>query len=252
MVGWRRGAARLLRRLECARRGVLDLPRAPRSVGLVPARGVRVIPGYVELHCITNYTFLRGASHPEELVQRAAQLGYHALAITDECSVAGVVRAHVAAKENGLKLVVGSELTLHDGLRLVLLAASIAGYEKLCELITRARRAAPKGEYRVTRDDFPPDTEGLLALWLPREAGEGTAAEEARWIRARFPARAWIAVELHRAGDDDARLAQLESLGARVGLACVAAGGVHMHERGRQRLQDAMTAIRLQRPLAEA
>src|SRR5690348_15862014 len=140
MVGWRRGAARLLRRLECARRGVLDLPRAPRSFGLVPARGVRVIPGYAELHCITNYTFLRGASHPEELVQRAAELGYQALAITDECSVAGVVRAHVAAKENGLKLVAGSELALEDILRIVLLAASLACYEKLCELITCARR----------------------------------------------------------------------------------------------------------------
>ncbi|HXS53124.1 MAG TPA: error-prone DNA polymerase [Usitatibacter sp.] len=211
-----------------------------------------MIPGYAELHCITNYTFLRGASHPEELVQRAAELGYHALAITDECSVAGIVRAHVAAKESGLKLLVGSEFALADGLRVVLLAASIAGYEKLCELVTRARRAAAKGEYRATRDDFPADTEGLLALWLPPRAGEGTAEEEGRWIRARFRERAWIAVELHRAGDDEARLAGLESLGARLGLACVAAGGVHMHERRRQRLQDAMTAIRLQRPLAEA
>jgi len=211
-----------------------------------------LIPGYAELHCITNYTFLRGASHPEELVQRAAELGYHALAITDECSVAGVVRAHVAAKEAGLKLVVGSEFELADGLRVVFLAASIGGYEKLCELITRARRAASKGEYLATRDDFPIDTEGLLALWFPREADEGAAEMEGRWIRERFASRAWIAVELHRAGDDEARLARLESLGARLELPCVATGGVHMHERRRQRLQDAMTAIRLQRPLAEA
>ena len=126
-----------------------------------------MIPGYAELHCVTNYSFLRGASDPEELVHRAAQLGYHALAITDECSVAGVVRAHGAAKEAGLKLLVGAEFTLADGLRLVLLAASLAGYERLCELITTARRAAPKGEYRVTRDDFPHTTEGLLALWIP-------------------------------------------------------------------------------------
>ncbi|HSN21961.1 MAG TPA: error-prone DNA polymerase, partial [Usitatibacter sp.] len=206
-------------------------------------------PGYAELHCVTNYTFLRGASDPEELVHRAAELGYAALAITDECSVAGVVRAHVAAKEVGLKLAIGSEFALQDGLRLVLLAASLAGYEKLCELVTRARRAAPKGEYRATRADFPGDTEGLLALWLPAASPD---AEEGAWIASRFPGRAWIAVELHRAGDDGARMAGLESLGARLGLACAAAGDVHMHERRRKRLQDVMTAIRLQRPLAQA
>ncbi|HUJ00727.1 MAG TPA: error-prone DNA polymerase [Usitatibacter sp.] len=212
-----------------------------------------MIPGYAELHCITCYSFLRGASDPEELVHRAAQLGYHALAITDECSVAGVVRAHVAAREAGLKLVIGSEIAPVDGPRTVLLAASIAGYEKLCELITRARRAAPKGEYRATRADFPADTEGLLALWLPPFPGSGERADrEAHWLRERFPGRAWIAVELHRGSDDAARIAELEAIGARLGLPCIAAGDVHMHERGRQRLQDVMSAIRLQRPLAEA
>jgi error-prone DNA polymerase len=208
-----------------------------------------VIPGYAELHCITNYSFLRGASDPEELVHRAAELGYAALAITDECSVAGVVRAHGAAKEARLKLLIGSEFTLEDGLRVVLLAASRAGYEKLCELITRARRAAPKGEYRAARGDLPEETEGLLALWLPAAAPR---EEEGAWIARRFPGRAWIGVELHRAGDDEARIDRLEALGARLGLPCAAAGDVHMHERRRQRLQDVMTAIRLQRPLAEA
>ncbi|MGV3591961.1 MAG: PHP domain-containing protein, partial [Gammaproteobacteria bacterium] len=98
---------------------------------------------YAELHCLTNFTFLRGASHPDELVTRASELGYAALAITDECSVAGVVRAHVKAKETGLKLIIGSEFTLDDGLRLVLLAENIEGYGNLCELITLARRRAP-------------------------------------------------------------------------------------------------------------
>ena len=208
-----------------------------------------MIPGYAELHCVTNYSFLRGASDPEELVHRAAELGYHALAITDECSVAGVVRAHGAAKEAGIKLLVGSEFTLEDGLRLVLLAASLAGYERLCELVTTARRAAPKGEYRLARGDFHAPTEGLLALWIPATRPE---EGEAAWVARRFPGRAWIAVELHRAGDDAARIAELEALGARAGLPCVAAGDVHMHERGRKRLQDVLTAIRLQCPLAEA
>jgi error-prone DNA polymerase len=109
---------------------------------------------YAELHCLSSFSFLRGASQPEELVERAASLGYAALAITDECSVAGVVRAHVAAREHGLKLIIGSEFRLDDGLRCVLLAQDRAGYGRLCRLITRGRRAAPKGEYRLGRADF--------------------------------------------------------------------------------------------------
>ena len=152
-----------------------------------------MIPGYAELHCITNYTFLRGASDPEELVHRAAELGYRALAITDECSVAGVVRAHGAAKDAQVKLIVGSEFTLADGSKLVLLVQDLRGYEKLCELITRARRAAPKGEYRLERKDFPADTEGLIAL--------GCDA----WVAKAFPGRAYLPVELNRGEDDEAR-----------------------------------------------
>src|ERR1700712_2522613 len=96
-------------------------------------------PGYAELHCLTHYSFLRGASSPEELVHRAAELGYRALAVTDECSVAGMGRAHVAAKEGALKLIVGTEITLVDGMKLVLLVTHIRGYETLCELITKGR-----------------------------------------------------------------------------------------------------------------
>src|SRR5688572_32480528 len=111
-----------------------------------------MIPNYAELHCLSNYTFLRGASYPEELVERSVELGYSALAITDECSVSGVVRAHVAAKDTRLKLIIGSEITLADGMKLVLLVKDLRGYETLCELITKARRAAPKGEYKLARE----------------------------------------------------------------------------------------------------
>src|SRR5262245_35661464 len=104
---------------------------------------------YAELHCVSNFTFLRGASHPGELVERAKALGYAALALTDECSLAGVVRAHAAAREAGLPLVVGSELRLCDGPALVVLAESRAGYGALARLITKGRRAAPKGQYRL-------------------------------------------------------------------------------------------------------
>ena len=209
-----------------------------------------MIPGYAELHCLTNYSFLRGASDPEELVHRASELGYAGIAITDECSVAGVVRAHGAAKSAKVKLIIGSEFTLADGLRLVLLARSLAGYERLCELITLARRAAPKGEYRLAREDFPGSTEGLLALWIPgaREAAEA----DAKWVAAQFPASAWIAVELHRGADDAARIAGLEEIGRLSGLGCVAAGEVRMHARSRKKLHDVMTAIRLKCSLAQA
>src|SRR5688500_13033374 len=108
---------------------------------------------YAELHCLSNFSFLRGASHPGELVTTAAELGYAGLALTDECSVAGVVRAHTAAKELPLKLVIGTELVCEDGLTVVALADDRPAYAALCGLISRARRAAPKGEYRVGRDD---------------------------------------------------------------------------------------------------
>ena len=115
---------------------------------------------YAELHCLSNFSFLRGASQPGELVERAAQLGYAALALTDECSVAGVVRAHVAARDHGLKLIVGAEFRLDDGLRCVLLARDRRGYGQLCRLITRGRRAAAKGGYRLCRRDFEEITAG--------------------------------------------------------------------------------------------
>ena len=197
---------------------------------------------YAELHCVSNFSFLRGASHPEELVARAAQLGYAALAITDECSVAGVVRAHLAAREHGVKLIVGSEFRLDDGLRCVLLATDRHGYGQLCRLITRARRAAPKGSYRLARADFGEQAAShLLALWLP---GARPDPAEAAWLASVFPARLWIAVELLTTGQDRRRLAALTELGRELGLPLVATGDVHMHVRGRRALQDVLTAIR--------
>ncbi len=125
------------------------------------------LPAYAELHCLSNFTFLRGASHAEELAERAAALGYTALAITDECSLSGIVRAHEAAKDVGLKLIVGSEIQLADGPKLVLLASDREGYGNLSELITRGRRNAGKGSYRLTRNDLADGVPGCLVLWIP-------------------------------------------------------------------------------------
>ena len=195
---------------------------------------------YAELHCLSNFSFLRGASHPEELVARAAGLGYEALAITDECSVAGVVRAHVAAREHCIKLIIGSELRLEDGLRCVLLAIDRGGYGRLCRLITQARRAAPKGKYLLERKDFTASP-GLLALWLP---GTSPDPAEARWLAGVFPGRLWIAVELLTSGGDRRRLESLGQLGRELDLSLVATGDVHMHVRSRRALQDVLTATR--------
>jgi error-prone DNA polymerase len=208
-------------------------------------------PDYAELHCLSNFSFLRGASHPHELLARAAALGYRALALTDECSVAGVVRAHVAAREHGIRLLVGSEFRLADGLRCVLLPVDREGYGELCRLITRGRRAAPKGSYSLERADLAGKGDGgvsrCLVLWLP---GPVPDPEEGRWLRAHFAGRLWLAVELHAGGDDRARLARLQALAGELGIPAVASGDVHMHVRGRRALQDTLTAIRLRAPLA--
>ena len=233
-----------------------------------------MFPSYGELHCLTNFTFLRGASHPEELVERAAQLGYSALAITDECSLAGVVRAHVAAKERGLKLIVGAEFGIRDQesgirnqkprtgdyetrttkhepreLKLVLLATDREGYGNLSELITRGRRQARKGKYRLTRTDLERGLPGCLALLLPAAQ---PSLDDARWLGERFPDNAWIAVELLCGTDDRIRLDRLDRLSQDSGLPLVAAGDVHMHLRARRVLQDTLTAIRLKCPVASA
>ncbi|WP_350446179.1 error-prone DNA polymerase [Pseudomonas solani] len=205
--------------------------------------------GYAELHCLSNFSFQRGASSAAELFERAKQQGYAALAITDECTLAGIVRAWQAAKASELPLIVGSEMAIEHGPRLVLLVENLAGYQHLCRIITRARRRAAKGEYRLLAEDFDDALDGLLALWLP---GETADAEEGRWLRARFPGRLWLAVELHRGADDASRLARLQALAAELGIPAVAAGDVHMHARGRRALQDCMTAIRHHCTLAEA
>ena len=199
---------------------------------------------YAELHALSNFTFLRGASHPEELVETAAALGYEALAITDECSMSGIVRAHAMARECGLKkLIIGSELRLQSGRRLVALAQNRNGYAALCRLVTNARRAAEKGRYILTRRDFEDGLPGCLVLWVPDD--DCTLDVEDHWLRETFRDRLWIAVELLADGRQRRQLAKLREEGRRLKLPLVAAGDVHMHRRARRILQDAVTAIRI-------
>ena len=218
------------------------------------------LPGYAELHCLSNFSFQRGASHPQELVARAAELGYQALAITDECSVAGVVRAHMAAKKAaGLHLIMGSEFRWGD-LRVVALVRDANGWGNLCEFITAARAAAPKGSYRVGEDSSWHLLQGCELLLAPcRECFDASdlIAVSACLSSARgqfdssFEGHVWVAVELHLAPDDGLWLATLQQAGAALGLPLVAAGDVHMHSRLRKPLQDVITAVRLGCSVAE-
>ncbi len=215
---------------------------------------------YAELHCVSNFSFLRGASHSEELIARAAELGYAALAITDECSLAGVVRAHVAAKETGFKLIIGSEFRLDDGLHFVALATSRTGYGNLSALITTGRRGVgvEKGTYLLTRQDL--DSDGRLAdcliIWIPPATLDDKAKAQLTWLKTLFAQdtenHLWIAAELHFGPDDATRLRALEQLSAGTGIPLVATGDVHMHVRSRRVLQDTLTAIRLTTTVAEA
>jgi error-prone DNA polymerase len=201
------------------------------------------VAGYAELHTLSNFTFLRGASHPEELVETAARLGYEALAITDECSVSGIVRAHITAKDCGLKkLIIGSEIRLDSGLKLAVLVQNRAGYAALCRLITRGRRAAEKGCYKLTEADFCDGLPGCLLLWIPGR--QLMLLREDSWILETFRQRLWIAVELLADGLQRQRLERLRALAETLHLPLVASGDVHMHCRERRAIQDTLTAIR--------
>jgi error-prone DNA polymerase len=204
---------------------------------------------YAELHCLSNFSFQRGASSALELCQRAKKQGYQALSITDECTLAGIVRAWQAAKSVELPLIIGSEVRIENGPKLVLLVENLEGYQALCRLITRARRRTQKGQYQVLREDFSEPLPGLLVLWVPDAVDD---VEQGHWLKQTFAERLWLAVQLHRGQDDTRRLSALLTLAGELRIPAVASGDVHMHARGRRALQDTMTAIRHHLPVAEA
>ena len=224
-------------------------------------------PAYAELHCLTHFSFQRGASSPEDLVRRAWVLGYEALAITDECSVAGAVRAWKALgdcrhdpptpRARPLRLLFGGEFRFGGQGTLVALARDLGGWGHLCQLITQARRAAPKGAYRL---DSPIDALRALAgcelLWAPGRDSQDASdliadcVELAR-VSGLIGLKINLLLELHGAADDDLWLAWMRQAAAAAGCPLVAAGDVRMHVRAAKRLHDVMTAIRVGRPVHE-
>ena len=203
---------------------------------------------YAELRCKTNFSFLEGASHADELVMRAAELGYTALAIADRNTLAGVVRAHVAAKSVGLKLLIGAEITLVDALPVVLLATDRAAYGRLCRLITTGRMRAEKGQCQLHWSDLVPQSEGLLACVVP----EGPLTVEAvKRYRELFGDRAYLMADQLLGAGDRQRLAALKEIAAEADVPLVASNDVLYHVSARQPLQEVLTATRQQTTVAE-
>ena len=224
-----------------------------------PSAGEREGPAprmkeFAELYCRSNFSFLTGASHPEELVREAHALGYAAIAITDECSVAGAVRAHGAARDLDIKLIIGSAFrvatTSGSPVDIVLLAPSRRAYGQLSELITQGRTQAPKGEYALHIDDFKGRVDDCLALWAPRDAGIDELLLEGREVRRCCP-RLWIGLGLFLDGRDLDRMAKALRLSMRLDLPITAANNVLMHRSERKPLLDTLAAIRLKQPVGE-
>ncbi|MGJ7523663.1 error-prone DNA polymerase [Variovorax sp. LT1P1] len=224
------------------------------------------VPPFAELHCRSNFTFLVGASQPEELAKRAAAKLYTALALTDECSVAGVVRGHLEARECGIHFIVGSEILLttaggNPHARLVLLAQDRRGYGNLCELITLARRRAPKGTYlslvadvegKAAKAPHLAGMPGCLALLLPdRHATVESLFAQAMWLKTWFPDRAWLVAPRPMEQDDDLRCWIVDQVAEKTDLRIVASAAPLMHTRARKPVQDVLTAVRLGRPVQE-
>ena len=202
---------------------------------------------YAELQVTTNFSFLRGAAHPDELVVTAAALGHQAIAITDRNSLAGIVRAHHAAKEVGLRLVIGCRLDLRDGTSLLAFPEDRAAYGRLTRLLTLGKRRAPKGECHLDYADLVTHGDGQIVIVLPSEVEDFVAR-----IAADFRGRAYLAAHHLYRGDDMRRLARLATLGEATGLPLVATNDVLYHLPERRPLQDVLTCIREGCTIAEA
>jgi len=205
---------------------------------------------YAELQVTTNFSFLRGASHPDELVLTAAALGHSAIAITDRNSLAGVVRAHHAAKQVGLRLVVGGRLDLRDGTSLLVFPEDRAAYGRLARLLTLGKRRAPKGECHLDYADVVAHGEGQIVVGLPSEANG--MADFASRVATGFQGRAYLAVHHLYRGDDACRVDHLAAFGERAGLPLVATNDVLYHLPERRPLQDVLTCIREGCTISEA
>ena len=211
---------------------------------------------YAELDVTTNFSFLRGASHPDELVYRAAELGYRAIAVTDINSLAGAVRTHEAAKEAGLKLLIGARLTLTDAPDLLVWVTDRAAYARLCRLLTVGKRRAEKGQCELSLEDFLQYTDGMIAAAVlpnprapdttppPLRIGRAARASPLRVLRDALGDRLSLAAGCVYGPDDVAHLRALHEVGRAFGIPLLATNGVHYHDPARRALQDVLVCVR--------
>ncbi len=223
------------------------------------------LPDYAELDCLSNFTFLTGASHPEELVRTAAELGYRAIALADECSLAGIVRAWREAGRHDVHLIIGSRFRPQgEPFELIILVEDREGYGALSRLITRSRRNSPKGQYAfsihdlcqdpVTDDD--PDgpgalLPGCLLIVKPDDGASPGRIPALEYLQARFAGRLWLGLCLHQRDNDARHRRMMTRWSAALDIPLTALGGVQMHRRSRQPLHDTLCAIRLGRAIAD-
>lgn len=229
------GAWHVPRALARQREALAQLEACAMEAGQLPPAQ------YAELVCATNFSFLRGASHAEDLVNRAADLGLHALAVADRHTLAGVVRAHVAARARGLKLLVGTRVALLDGPELCLYAMTRRGYAHLCRVLTLGKRRAEKGQCELHLADLHDFAADVQAVWLnPLDADR----DQVDALGGLFGARLSLAVSSHMQSGDPERLARVLDLSRRSGIAAVAVNDVHQHDEALKPLQDVLACIR--------
>jgi error-prone DNA polymerase len=242
---------------------VRRLHRATTNTLLRPAGST--IPGqYAELQCKSNFSFLCGASHPEELIEQAAQLGYSAIAITDHNTLAGVVRVHCAARACKVKLIVGAEITPVDAAPILLYATDRASYGRLARIITQGRLREVKGSCAITLHDIAQWSEGLIAAIVgnalcedARPTPSNRQSAIGNWqsphvYRDIFADRLYLAASVHGGPDDNRHLAEMDALARKLGVSLLATNDVHCHEPRRRFLQDVLTCIRRGCTLREA
>ena len=200
-------------------------------------------PRYVELQCTSHFNFLRGASSCDELFAQAAKLGMEALAIVDRNSLAGIVRAHEAAKTTGVRLIVGCRLDLTDGMSVLVYPTDRPAYARLCRLLSLGKRRGGKAQCRLDWSDLVAYGEGLIVILVPDEADDA-CAQRLRRLAQTFGDRAYMALTLHRRPNDALRLHRLSNMAARAGVAAVVSNDVLFHVPARRMLQDVVTCIR--------
>src|SRR5690606_17701325 len=206
--------------------------------------------GYIELQVTSNFSFLRGASHPEELVEQAASLGYEAIGIADRNSLAGVVRAHVAARKHRIRFILGCRLDLLDGSSLLAYPKNKKGYSQLCSLLSTGNLRAEKGKCHLYKKDVYAYKQDIIFVVVPPDTLSADFELDAIFIEnateyaAHLKGQIYLGLSRTYQGDDAKRLFRLYDLAERLHIPVVALGDVHYHIPERRALQDILTCIR--------